>query len=121
MPNTTIQNFGIPDRVDSLWNDLDEYTSFEPLIRVKSFYTPLYSQWNEEKHCIKYTSKTNTTELASTQNQFSHFTSYATRAEAVAELLVTHSTIVQLTISKWEEVVQFSCSNESNDEYGSPP
>lgn len=43
MPNTTIQNFGIPDRMDSLWNDLDEYTSFGPLIRVKSFYTPLYT------------------------------------------------------------------------------
>ena len=29
MPNTTIGNFGVPDRVDSLREDLDEYTSFE--------------------------------------------------------------------------------------------
>ena len=94
MPNTTIQNFGIPDRVDSLWNDLDEYTSFEPLIRVKSFYTPLYSQWNEEKHCIKYTSKTNTTELASTQNQFSfHFLRNKSRSSSrVAIHSFNHST-----------------------------
>lgn len=71
MPNTTIENFGIPDRVDILMNTHhlnDRVVSIHSLLQYQFLQTDQL-----EQRLLKHLSLTNKTELASTKYQFTSF------------------------------------------------